>query len=41
MVGGKSMIIEIEEIEKVFHIPESWYIDSCIFNDKKQQLDDH
>jgi transposase len=39
MVGGKSMIIEIEEIEKVFHIPEPWYIDSCIFNDKKQQLD--
>ena len=26
------MLIEIKDIENVFHIPEPWYIESCIFN---------
>ena len=33
------MFIEIEELEKAFHIPEPWYIDHCKFNDELQQLD--
>ena len=33
------MVIEIKNIETVFHIPEPWYIDSCLFNEEKKQLD--
>lgn len=33
------MLIEINDIENVFHIPEPWYIDSCLFNEEKKQLD--
>lgn len=33
------MLIEIKDIESVFHIPEPWYIESCVFNDKQKQLD--
>ncbi|WP_077296206.1 ISL3 family transposase [Virgibacillus pantothenticus] len=33
------MLIEIKDIENVFHIPDPWYIHSCIFDEIKQQLD--
>lgn len=33
------MIIEVQDIDNVFHIPEPWYIESCVFDEKKEQLD--
>ncbi|MDQ0221113.1 hypothetical protein ELQ35_01825 [Peribacillus cavernae] len=33
------MEIEVQDIESVFHITEPWYIESCLFNDQKEQLD--
>lgn len=33
------MIVEIQDINSLFHIKEPWYIDSCVFNEEKQQLD--
>ncbi|TMN22629.1 ISL3 family transposase [Lentibacillus cibarius] len=33
------MLIEIKDLENVFHIPEPWYIDNCIFDENKEQLD--
>lgn len=35
MTGGFHMLIEIKDLENVFHIPEPWYIDNCIFEEKK------
>jgi transposase len=35
------MFIEIKDIEHIFHIPEPWYIDECIFSEKLKQLDVH
>lgn len=33
------MLVEIPNIENVFHIPEPWYIDRCQFDDKLKKLD--
>jgi transposase len=33
------MIVEIQDIDSLFHITEPWYIESCLFNEEKQQLD--
>lgn len=33
------MLIEIPDLENVFHIPEPWYIDRCVFDEKMEQLD--
>lgn len=33
------MVIEVQDIDNVFHIPEPWYIESCVFDEKKEQLD--
>ncbi|WP_335871508.1 ISL3 family transposase [Bacillus sp. 2205SS5-2] len=33
------MLVEIQDINCLFHITEPWYIDSCVFNEGKQQLD--
>ncbi|MFD2670419.1 hypothetical protein [Marinicrinis sediminis] len=32
------MNIEIKDLEVVFHIPEPWYIDRCLFDEKLKQL---
>lgn len=33
------MNIEVKEIDSVFHIPEPWYIDRCVFDEYQSQLD--
>jgi transposase len=33
------MLIEIKDLEMVLHVPEPWYIDRCIFDQKLKQLD--
>jgi transposase len=33
------MFIEVRELDSVFHIPEPWYIDHCMFDEKSKQLD--
>jgi transposase len=33
------MFIEIQDPEGIFHVPEPWYINKCMFNDKLKQLD--
>lgn len=33
------MKIEVQDIESLFHITKPWYIESCLFDDKKGQLD--
>ncbi|MEN0658671.1 transposase family protein [Caldifermentibacillus hisashii] len=33
------MGIEIKDINKVFHIQEPWFIESCIFDEIREQLD--
>jgi transposase len=33
------MLIEINELESIFHIPDPWYIDRCVFDQKLGQLD--
>lgn len=33
------MKIDVQDIDNIFHIPEPWYIESCVFNEKKEQLD--
>jgi len=33
------MLVEIPNIERVFHIPEPWYIDRCQFDEKLKKLD--
>jgi transposase len=33
------MNIEVNEIDTVFHIPEPWYIDRCVFDEKQKHLD--
>jgi transposase len=35
------MLIEVPNLESVQHIPESWYIERCQFDDKLQQMDVH
>lgn len=32
------MLIEIPDIENVFHIPEPWYIDRCQFDEKMKRM---
>lgn len=29
------MIVEIQDIDSLFHITEPWYIESCVFNEEK------
>lgn len=33
------MLIEVQDLEKVLHIPEPWFIESCIFDNQNEQLD--
>lgn len=33
------MFIEVKDLDEVFHIPEPWYIDRCVFDHKLKQLD--
>jgi transposase len=33
------MFIEVKDLDAVFHIPEPWYIERCIFDEKLKQLD--
>lgn len=33
------MFIEVKDLNSVFHIPEPWYIDHCIFDENQKQLD--
>jgi transposase len=33
------MLVEIQDIDSLFHITEPWYIESSVFNEVKQQLD--
>lgn len=33
------MLVEIPDIENVFHIPEPWYIERCQFDEKLEKLD--
>ncbi|MDC3413774.1 transposase family protein [Aquibacillus sp. 3ASR75-11] len=33
------MSIVVQDIDSVFHIPEPWYIESCVFDEEKECLD--
>ncbi|MDC3411933.1 transposase family protein [Aquibacillus sp. 3ASR75-11] len=33
------MLVEIKDLDNVFHIPEPWYINKRIFDENKEQLD--
>lgn len=33
------MNVEVQYIDSVLHIPEPWYVESCVFNEEKEQLD--
>jgi hypothetical protein len=33
------MFIEVKDLDEVFHIPEPWYIERCVFEEKLKQLD--
>jgi transposase len=33
------MLVEIQDIDSLFHITEPWYINHCKFDDQKEQLD--
>jgi transposase len=33
------MFIEVKELDSIFHIPEPWYIDHCVFDERSKQLD--
>lgn len=32
------MFIEVKDLDEVFHIPEPWYIDRCVFDHKLKQF---
>src|SRR5699024_4948843 len=39
MLGGFHILVEIKDLDNIFHIPEPWYINNCIFDENKKQLD--
>lgn len=38
-MGGYGMAIEVQNLDNLFHITAPWYIENCLFDEDKKQLD--